>query len=186
MNECQLHFLNVTIQVSMSAFDRLTDQELTMMVRAKHKKMIGWDEVLDGGLNEAVAVMNRFGERTVREQLQMKLPVIMAPGGHGLYFDFAQRASVMEPINHGGNSPWWKAYNFNPDYPGTVSDSDRAYIMGVEACVWTEHIPSVAKLQYMLLPRMLALAENRLGRPGKQTGRSFYKRSAAGPFTTVR
>lgn len=134
-------------------------KRLNAMVRAKHKKMIGWDEVLDGGLNESVAVMNRFGERTVKEQLQKKLPVIMAPGGHGLYFDFAQSSSDMEPVNHGGNSSWWKAYNFNPDYPTILSDSDRAYIMGVEACVWTEHIPSVAKLQYMLLPRMLALAE---------------------------
>ena len=134
-------------------------KRLNAIVRAKHKKMIGWDELLDGGLNEAVAVMNRFGERRVKEQIQKKLPVIMAPGGHGLYFDYAQSASEMEPVNHGGNSPWWKAYNFNPDYPGTLSDSDRAYIMGVEACIWTEHIPAVPKLQYMLLPRLLALAE---------------------------
>ncbi|OQP52672.1 hypothetical protein A4H97_25250 [Niastella yeongjuensis] len=134
-------------------------KRLNAIVRAKHKKMIGWDEMLDGGLNEAVAVMNRFGESTAKKQLQQKLPVIMAPGGHGLYFDYAQSASDMEPINHGGSSPWWKAYNFNPDYPGTLSDSDRAYIMGVEACIWTEHIPTVPKLQYMLLPRLLALAE---------------------------
>jgi len=134
-------------------------KRLNTIVRAKHKKMIGWDEMLEGGLNESVAVMNRFGEKRAKEQLQKKLPIIMAPGGHGLYFDYAQSASEMEPINHGGNSPWWKAYNFNPDYPGTLSDTDRPYIMGVEACIWTEHIPSVAKLQYMLLPRMLALAE---------------------------
>jgi hexosaminidase len=121
--------------------------------------MIGWDEMLDGGGNEEVAVMNRFGEKRAAEQLQKKLPVIMAPGGHGLYFDYAQSTSDMEPINHGGNSPWWKAYNFNPDYPAILSAADRAYIMGVEGCIWTEHIPSVSKLQYMLLPRMLALAE---------------------------
>jgi hexosaminidase len=134
-------------------------KRLNQIIRSKHKKLIGWDEILDGGLNESVAVMNRFGEKRAAEQIQKHLPVIMAPGGHGLYFDYAQSASDMEPVNHGGNSPWWKAYNFDPDYPATLAASDRNYIMGVQGCIWTEHIPSVSKLQYMLLPRLLALAE---------------------------
>jgi hexosaminidase len=107
--------------------------------------LIGWDEILDGGLNDQVAIMNRFGV------IKNTLDVILAPGKMGLYFDYAQSISDMEPVNHGGNSPWWKAYDFNPD---TLKQ-----ILGVEACIWTEHIPSISKLQYMLLPRMLALSE---------------------------
>lgn len=134
-------------------------KRLNGIIKSKHRKLIGWDEILEGELNEEVAVMNRFGEKKAVEQIGKKLPVIMAPGGQSLYFDYAQSASDMEPINHGGNSPWWKAYNFNPDYPASLAEPDRKYIMGVQACIWTEHIPTVSKLQFMLLPRMLALAE---------------------------
>lgn len=131
---------------------------LNKIIRSKNKKLIGWDEILQGGLNEDVAVMNRFGEQGAMAQLKKKLNIILAPGNNGLYFDYAQSRSDMEPINHGGFSPAWKAYGYNPEYEGLTA-ADKKYIMGVSGCIWTEHIPSVSKLQYMIFPRMFALAE---------------------------
>jgi hexosaminidase len=128
---------------------------LNTIIRSKHKKLIGWDEILDGELQDDVTIMNRFVEKKSAEQIGKNLNIILAPGNSGLYFDYAQSSSDMEPINHGGNSPWWKAYNFNP----SLNEQDRQHVLGVEGCIWTEHIPTVSKLQYMLLPRMLALAE---------------------------
>jgi hexosaminidase len=131
---------------------------LNKIIQSKHKKLIGWDEILEGNPDGNVAVMNRFGEKGAIEQTQKKLDIILAPGGKGLYFDYAQSASDMEPSSHGGNAPVWSAYNYNPAYPA-LSAEDKKHILGIEACVWTEQIPTVSKLQYMILPRMLALAE---------------------------
>ncbi|SMC40456.1 beta-N-acetylhexosaminidase [Pedobacter africanus] len=131
---------------------------LNKIILSKKKKLIGWDEILEGGLNEQVAIMNRFGEKGAVAQLKKGLNIVLAPGNNGLYFDYAQSRSDMEPINHGGFSPVWKAYGYNPEYGG-LNDDDKKHIMGVSGCVWTEHIPSVSKLQYMVFPRMFALAE---------------------------
>ena len=131
---------------------------LNKIIRSKNKKLIGWDEILEGGLNDQVAVMNRFGEKGAIAQLKKKLNIVLAPGNNGLYFDYAQSQSDMESINHGGFSPVWKAYGYNPEYEGLTA-ADKKHIMGVSGCVWTEHIPSVSKLQYMIFPRMFALAE---------------------------
>lgn len=131
---------------------------VSKIIRSKNKKAIGWDEIMEGGKNEDVAVMNRFGEKGALEQTNKKLNVILAPGGNGLYFDYAQSYSDMEPSSHGQFAPIWEAYEYEVGYKSIPPDQKK-YILGVEACVWTESIPSVAKLQYMILPRMLALAE---------------------------
>ncbi|MNJ87291.1 Beta-hexosaminidase [compost metagenome] len=131
---------------------------LNKIIRSKNKKLIGWDEILDGGLNDQVAIMNRFGEKGAITQLKKKLNIVLAPGNNGLYFDYAQSRSDMEPINHGGFSPVWKAYGYNPEYEG-LNEEDKKHIMGVSGCIWTENIPSISKLQYMIFPRMFALAE---------------------------
>lgn len=128
------------------------------IIRSKNKKLIGWDEILEGGLSDRVAVMNRFGEKGAIIQTRKKLNIIMVPSDEGLYFNYAQSHSDMEPINHGGFSPIWKAYGYNPEYE-SLSEEDKKYIVGVSGCIWTEQIPSVSKLQYMLFPRMFALAE---------------------------
>ncbi|MEN0052666.1 MAG: family 20 glycosylhydrolase [Mucilaginibacter sp.] len=137
---------------------RYFTSRVNQIIVSKHRKMIGWDEIMNDSLNSTAAVMNRFGEKGALEQVKKKLNIILAPGGNGLYFDYAQSRSDMEPSSHGGNAPLWKAYNYNPDYK-SFSQDDKKYALGIEACVWTEHIPSVSKLYYMVLPRMLALAE---------------------------
>lgn len=131
---------------------------LNKVIQSKHKKLIAWDEVAAGNAKDSITVMNRFGEKGAIEQVKKGLNIVLAPGHNGLYFDYAQSTSDQEPSSHGGNEPVWKAYQYNPEYPA-LSGEEHKHIMGVEACIWTESIPDVSKLQYMLLPRMLALAE---------------------------
>lgn len=147
---------------------------VNQIVRSKNKKLIGWDEILEGGKNEGIAVMNRFGEKSARVQAKQKIPLVMAPGNQGLYFDYAQSASDMEPINHGGFSPLWKSYNYNP-VPSGLSKIEENYILGVEGCIWTEHIGTISKLQYMMLPRLLGLAEAGWTTPENKDYDSFSK-----------
>jgi hexosaminidase len=131
---------------------------VSKIIRSKNKKAIGWDEILDGGAVEDVAITNRFGEKGAVAQTKKKMNIVLAPGNNGLYFDYAQSSSDMEPINHGGFSPVWKTYAYAADY-NALSDEDRKYIMGVEACIWTEGIATIGKLHYMILPRLFALSE---------------------------
>lgn len=131
---------------------------LNKIIQSKNKKMISWDEIAEGDIKEDIVVMNRFGEKGAVDQIKKGLNIILAPGGNGLYFDYAQSTAEQEPSSHGGDAPAHKAYQYNPEYPALSSEA-RQHIMGVEACIWTEHIPDIPKLQYMLLPRMLALAE---------------------------
>jgi hexosaminidase len=132
--------------------------QLNKIIQSKGKKLIGWDEILQGSINENIAVMNRFGEKGAIEQTRKGLDIVLAPGGNGLYFDYAQSTSDMEPSSHGGNAPLWKSFVFNPEYD-SLSVEDKKHIMGVEACIWTEHIFSTDKLYYMALPRLLGLAQ---------------------------
>jgi hexosaminidase len=141
------------------------------IIVSKKRKMIGWDEIMADSLTNTT-IMNRFGEKGAKAQVKKKMNIILAPGNSGLYFDYAQSHSDMEPSSHGGYSPLWKGYNFDPGY-SSLSDEDKQYILGVEACVWTEHIPSVSKLQYMILPRMLALSETGWALAEKKDYHSF-------------
>ncbi|MGO4290239.1 beta-N-acetylhexosaminidase [Chitinophaga sp. RAB17] len=131
---------------------------LNRIILSKQKKLIAWDEVAAGNVRERITVMSRFGEKAAIEQIGKGLDIVLAPGNNGLYFDYAQSASDQEPSSHGGDQPAQNAYQYNPEYPA-LSAEEHKHIMGVEACIWTENIPDVSKLQYMMLPRMLALAE---------------------------
>lgn len=131
---------------------------LNKIIQSKNKKMIGWDEVLDGGMIDDITIMNRFGEKRAADQIKKNASLILAPGNSGFYFDYQQSLSEMEPSSHGGYSPLWKSYTFDPDYKSLSAD-ERKKILGVEGCIWTEHIFSVNKLNYMLLPRLLGLSE---------------------------
>ncbi len=128
------------------------------IIRSKGKTMIGWDEIFHGNIGEDVAIMNRFGEKGATEQTHKGLDIILAPGGNGFYFDYAQSESDMEPSSHGGNAPLWKSFVFDPMYR-SLAVEDRQHVLGVEACIWTEHIFSMSKLYYMALPRLFGLAE---------------------------
>ena len=134
---------------------------LDEIIRSKGKKMIGWDEICQGDSLGKETVMNRFGEKAAGGQTKQGRDIILASheGNSGLYFDYTQSTSDMEPSHHGGNvTPLWHSFLYDPEYQ-SLSEENKKHIMGVEACLWTEHVASTSKLYYMAFPRLLGVAE---------------------------
>ncbi len=127
-------------------------------VNSQGRTIIGWDEILDGGLAPNATVMSWRGEAGGIAAAKQDHDVIMTPGSGGLYFDHAQSKSPQEPLSIGGNAPLKKTYAYDP-VPDELSRDQQKHIIGVQANLWTEYIATPAKAEYMLLPRMLALSE---------------------------
>lgn len=127
-------------------------------INANRHSIIGWDEILEGGLAPNATVMSWRGETGGIKAAQMGHDVIMTPGSGGMYFDHLQAKNPQEPLAIGGNAPLSKTYAYNP-VPTELAKDQQKYILGVQANLWTEYIATPAKADYMLLPRMLALAE---------------------------
>ncbi len=127
-------------------------------VNSQGRSIIGWDEILEGGLAPNATVMSWRGEAGGIAAAQMNHDVIMTPGSGGLYFDHAQARSTQEPLNIGSFAPMYKTYNYDP-VPASLSKEQQQHVIGVQANLWTEYIATPAKAEYMLLPRMLALSE---------------------------
>lgn len=127
-------------------------------VNANRHSIIGWDEILEGGLADNATVMSWRGEAGGIKAAQMGHDVIMTPGSGGMYFDHAQAKNTQEPLVIGGNAPLAKTYAYDP-VPSVLAKDQQKHILGVQANLWTEYIATPAKADYQLLPRMLALAE---------------------------
>jgi len=127
-------------------------------VNSRGRTIIGWDEILDGGLAPNATVMSWRGEKGGIAAARQKHNVIMTPGTDGLYFDHAQSKSAQEPLSIGGLAPYEKTYAYDP-IPAGLSDEAAKHIIGVQANVWTEYIATPAKVEYMIFPRMFSLAE---------------------------
>lgn len=126
-------------------------------VNSRGRKIIGWDEILEAQLQPGGAVMSWHGDVGVRAGAAKGLDVVMAPY-HNTYFDFYQSAPALEPDITYAGLPLDTVYAFEP-VPAGVSAAEAAHIIGGEACLWTENIPTPERVEYMLLPRLLALAE---------------------------
>src|SRR5665213_84544 len=133
-------------------------QRIEKFVNSKGRSIIGWDEILEGGLSPNATVMSWRGEAGGIAAAQQNHNVIMTPGSGGLYFDQLQGKLNDEPLSIGGYDPLSKIYSYNPT-PAVLTPDQQKFILGVQANVWTEYIPTDNKLEYMVLPRMLALAE---------------------------
>jgi len=123
----------------------------------KGKALIGWDEILDGGLAPNATVMSWRGVKGGIEAAKMKHNVIMCPGSH-CYFDHYQSESPREPLAIGGFTNLEKVYSFNP-VPEELKPAEARYVLGAQGNLWTEYIPDVNHLLYMAFPRAIALAE---------------------------
>lgn len=133
-------------------------QRMEKYINGKGRSIIGWDEILEGGLAPNATVMSWRGTEGGIAAAKLNHDVIMTPSSDGLYFDYASSASKDEPVTIGGKDHYSRAYNYDP-IPAELSADQRKYIMGVQANVWTEYIQTPQKLEYMVLPKMLALAE---------------------------
>lgn len=123
----------------------------------KGRKMIGWDEILEGGLAPEATVMSWRGESGGIQAAKMNHEVVMTPGSP-LYFDHYQAGPEGEPMAIGGFNTLKKVYAYEP-IPVELNAPEAKYVLGAQANVWTEYITTTEQLEYMVLPRMLALAE---------------------------
>ncbi|WP_247980420.1 family 20 glycosylhydrolase [Maribellus sp. YY47] len=124
---------------------------------SKNRKMIGWDEILEGGLAPEATVMSWRGEAGGIEAAKMHHDVVMTPG-KPCYFDHYQAGPAGEPLAIGGFNTLKMVYDYEP-IPHELDSDEAKYVLGAQGNVWTEYITTTAQLEYMVLPRMLALAE---------------------------
>lgn len=119
--------------------------------------MIGWDEILEGGLAPEATVMSWRGEAGGIEAAKMKHDVIMTPG-KPVYFDHYQAGPEGEPIAIGGMNTLKNVYDYEP-IPAELNAEQAKYVLGAQANLWTEYVTTIEHAEYMILPRMQALAE---------------------------
>ncbi len=133
-------------------------ERIERFLAAHGRRLIGWDEILEGGLPERATVMSWRGVGGGIEAARQGHDVIMTPGSH-LYFDHYQsRDRAAEPLAIGGFTPLRKVYDFEP-VPDVLTGAQRAHVLGAQANVWTEYIKTPEHVEYMAYPRALALAE---------------------------
>ena len=133
-------------------------QQMDHYLASKGKKLIGWDEILEGGLAESAAVMSWRGEAGGIAAAKMKHNVVMASNKH-TYFDYYQSEDKeSEPLAIGGFLPLIRVFGFNP-IPQELNADEGQYIMGAQGQLWTEYINNEKQLEYMAFPRACALSE---------------------------
>lgn len=137
-----------------SYFIRRMDTYLT----ERGKKLIGWDEILEGGLSPNAAVMSWRGEQGGIEAAKQGHNVVMSPTTY-CYFDYYQSAHDIEPLAIGGYLPLEKVYKYDP-IPEELTKEQEKFILGGQANLWTEYMGSMDHVEYMAFPRALALIQN--------------------------
>jgi hexosaminidase len=123
----------------------------------KGKKFVGWDEILEGGLAADATVMSWRGTEGGIAAARLGHDVIMTPSS-ALYLDYYQSQLPGEPLAIGGYVPLQTVYNYNP-VPDELTPSEAKHIWGVQANLWTEYLQNQSQREYMIFPRIAALAE---------------------------
>ncbi|MGL2965014.1 beta-N-acetylhexosaminidase [Flavobacterium sp. XGLA_31] len=149
-------------------------RRIEAFVNNKGRKVIGWDEILEGGLAPNAAVMSWRGTEGGMAAARQKHYAVMTPGSY-CYFDHYQGNPKNEPLAIGGYTPIEKVYSFEPT-PKELSADERQYILGAQANLWTEYIDTPEKVEYMIFPRMLALSEVLWGTSKPSDYANFQKR----------
>lgn len=121
------------------------------------RKMIGWDEILDGGVSQSATVMSWRGDKGGIKAANQGNQVIMTPWDV-CYFDHYQGSKLFEPMAQSGYLPLEKVYGWEP-ISGDISSENRDKILGGQANLWSEYIPDATHAEYMIYPRLLALSE---------------------------
>lgn len=132
-------------------------KRIEVFINSNGRKLIGWDEILEGGLAPNAAVMSWRGTEGGTEAAKQGHYVVMTPGSH-CYFDHYQGDPTNEPLAIGGYTPVEKVYAYEP-IPDELNESERHFILGAQGNVWTEYIDSEEHVEYMIFPRLCALAE---------------------------
>lgn len=155
---------------SMNEVQAYFEKRVGKIISSKGKKLIGWDEILEGGLAENAAVMSWRGEKGGIEAAKLKHEVVMSPTTFA-YLDFMQGDEIIEPKVY-ASLRLNKAYEFEPVPAGV----DPKYIKGGQANIWTEQITNTRHLQYMTWPRSFAIAESVWSPKEKKNWNNFIQR----------
>ncbi|WP_426431610.1 beta-N-acetylhexosaminidase [Winogradskyella sp. HB-48] len=143
-------------------------------LNSKGRQIIGWDEILEGGLAPNATVMSWRGMSGAVEAAKSGHNVVMTPTSH-CYFDYYQSENEDEPLAIGGFLPLEKVYGFNP-IPEELTTEESKYVLGAQGNIWTEYIPTEKHLEYMAFPRMLALSEVVWSQPQHKNYKDFVSR----------
>ncbi len=131
-------------------------RDIEKYVNAKGRTIIGWDEILEGGLAPNAQVMSWQGMEGGIAAAKLKHQVVMTPTSY-CYFDYYQSGHPSEPLAIGGYLPLEKVYQFDP--VKGLEDQYKQYILGGQANLWTEYLPTIQAVEYQTFPRLVAMAE---------------------------
>jgi len=148
-------------------------------ITSKGRRMIGWDEILEGGLSPNATVMSWRGIDGGITAAKENHDVIMTPTTHN-YFDYyqADTAKIKQPVAIGGHLEISKTYSFEPT-PEVLTAEEGKHILGVQGNIWTEYLKTPAYVEYMLFPRAVAVAEVGWTTKENKNFEDFTKRLAA-------
>ncbi len=140
----------------------------------KGRRVIGWDEILEGEIAPNATVMSWRGEKGGLQAVRMGHDAIMTPNTY-YYLDYYQSADIKnEPFGIGGYLPIEKCYSYEP-YVDGMTPEEQAHILGVQGNLWTEYIATAEHLEYMLLPRLAALSEVQWCSADRKDWERFYE-----------
>lgn len=131
--------------------------QVEQMLQKRNKKMIGWDEILDGGITPTTNIMSWQGEEGGIKAANEGHDVVMTPIKY-TYLNFYQGDHKVEPIAFGGYVPLELVYNYHP-IPSEIAEDKRKHILGAQGNVWTEYAETEEEIEYLIYPRIIALAE---------------------------
>ena len=145
-------------------------------VNSKGRKIIGWDEILEGGVSKTATVMSWRGTEGGIAAMNMGNDVIMCPGSY-CYLDKAQDAPFLEPESIGGYLPLEKVFGYEP-VEATMPQKGLDRLLGVQANLWTEYVPTESHAEHMLWPRAAAIAEIGWSPAGSKADYQDFRRRA--------
>lgn len=176
--QARIKALNLEAKDGHSAEERLQSYIITHAsnyLKSLGRNTIGWDEILEGGLAEGATVMSWRGESGGIAAAKQHHDVVMTPNSY-LYFDYYQSLDkANEPIAIGGYLPLETVYSYEP-MPKELTADEARHIIGVQANIWTEYMPTFKQMQYMALPRLAALSEVQWSQPALKDYNSFTNR----------
>jgi hexosaminidase len=133
-------------------------RQMDTFLTARGRRLIGWDEILEGGLAENATVMSWRGMDGGIAAAKANHDVVMAPGSHTYFDHYQSRDKSAEPLAIGGFTPLDTVYAFEP-VPPQLSATEAKHVLGAQAQLWTEYMPNAKHVEYMAYPRMVALSE---------------------------
>lgn len=171
--QARMKELGLTSEVQLHGwFIRRMDQFLT----SHGRRLVGWDEILEGGVDPSATVMSWRGSKGGIEAARSGHDVVMAPNTH-TYFDYYQAKDPNEPLAIGGFLPLEKVYSFDP-VPPEISSEQSKHILGTQGQLWSEYMPTPAAVEYMAFPRLTALAEVAWTPTARKSYQDFLRRLA--------